>query len=89
MTDPDASYRSPEAPAPRVLEPLDALGRILGGIDALRNLRALATLLGAFASAGRFTCSGRAVQRASTRATLPSNTGSAAPKPMLSTAPVV
>ena len=52
MTDPDASYRSPEAPAPRVLEPLDALGRILGGIDALRNLRALATLLGAFASAG-------------------------------------
>ncbi len=41
------------------------------------------------ASAARFTESGRAVSRASTRATLPSRTGSREPKPMLSTAPRV
>ena len=34
------------------LDALDALGRILGSIDAVRNLRALATLLGTFAAAG-------------------------------------
>jgi hypothetical protein len=37
---------------PATLDPLRALGRILAGIDALRNLRALATLLGTFALAG-------------------------------------
>ena len=34
------------------LDPLQALGSLLAGIDALRNLRALATLLGTFALAG-------------------------------------
>jgi hypothetical protein len=44
----------PSAPgaAPMQLDALDALGRILAGIDALHNLRALATLLGTFAAAG-------------------------------------
>lgn len=34
------------------LDPLQVLGRILDSVDALRNLRALATLLGTFALAG-------------------------------------
>lgn len=38
--------------APPSLAPLDALGRVLEGVDALRNLRALALLLGSFAGAG-------------------------------------
>lgn len=41
-----------ESGAPPALEPLDALGSILAGIDVLRNLRALATMVGTFAASG-------------------------------------
>lgn len=41
-----------DAGALPALEPLDVLGRILAGIDVLRNLRALAVMVGTFAAAG-------------------------------------
>lgn len=41
-----------DAGAQPALEPLDALGRILAGVDVLRNLRALAVMVGTFAAAG-------------------------------------
>lgn len=52
VTDPDALPPARADANVSALDPLDALGRILGGVDVLRNLPALATLLGTFASAG-------------------------------------
>ena len=40
------------APTAAPLDALDTLGRILAGVDAVRNLRALAMLLGTFAAGG-------------------------------------
>ena len=43
---------APAAPTAAPLDALDTLGRLLASIDAVRNLRALALLLGTFAAAG-------------------------------------
>ncbi len=48
MTHPSPPGSSPAS----IVSPLDALGRILAGLDSLRNLRALAMLLGTFAVGG-------------------------------------